>query len=465
MRSIVVLSLFATLTLFAQSTYTTGFEPPTFATGDVNGQNGWGHQSNSPTGGDIVTSPVHAGVQSLAFKTRNVLFDGVASHLYSARIDPAGETGSILTGTGGVVADPASYFSASLWYRTPDAPVTSLRGDGRVAELNPASKGPDPTDPVSRYAQVRTINSGDGRFIVQIGWYTTAGTFDFTRLDVATLQPGQWYRFDYLIHFVDGLDGNAPNDRFTLSVFDVNGVPLGTACGFTWEAAWKSQVSFGSGLKALAVNGFDFWSWGTPNGTIAGYIDDFTIHSFDAAALAVTVSGSTSVCFGGTTTLTANSSGATAYAWRDAQNNVVGTSSTFNAGPGTYTVTVTNSLCETATSSPFSVSSGPQLQASITGRGYVTYYADHDLLTAHFNGTPTGYVWRDAQNNIVGTGSTYNATAGTYTVTITDANCGNVTSPAFLVAAVATPTVPTLSELALVVLALGLAVIAILRRV
>ncbi len=463
MRSIAVLSLFATLTLFAQSTYTTGFEPPTFTTGDVNGQNGWGHQSNSPTGGDIVTAPVHAGVQALAFKMRNTANDGVNSHLYSARIDPAGETGSILTGTGGPVADPASYFSASLWYRTPDAPVASLRGDGRVAELNPASKGPDPTDPVSRYAQVRTINSGDGRFIAQLGWYTTAGTFDFTRVDIATLQPGQWYRFDYLIHFVDGLDGNAPNDRITVSVFDVNGVQLGTACGFTWEAAWKSQLSFGSGLKALAVNGFDFWSWAATNNTISGYIDDFTISSFDAAPFAVTISGASSVCFGGTTTLTANATGATSYAWRNAQNNVVGTSSTFNAGAGTYTVTVTNSLCESATSAPFSVSSGPQLQASISGRGYVTYYADHDLLTANFNGTPTAYAWRDASNTVVGTGATYNATAGTYTVTITDANCGSVTSPAFLVAANATPTVPTLGGFALAALALGLVVIALMR--
>ena len=92
MRSIAVLSLFATLTLFAQSTYTTGFEPPTFTTGDVNGQDGWGYLSNSLTGGDIVNSPVHAGVQSLSIKTRNAAFVGVKNMNYSATISPARTT-------------------------------------------------------------------------------------------------------------------------------------------------------------------------------------------------------------------------------------------------------------------------------------------------------------------------------------------------------------------------------------
>ncbi|HVE72300.1 MAG TPA: hypothetical protein VNI54_13105 [Thermoanaerobaculia bacterium] len=66
MRLLAALSLFAASVLSAQSTCTTGFEPPDFALGDVQGQDGWGHLSNSPTGGTIVNAPVqHAALPSL----------------------------------------------------------------------------------------------------------------------------------------------------------------------------------------------------------------------------------------------------------------------------------------------------------------------------------------------------------------------------------------------------------------
>src|SRR5687767_8122822 len=92
----------------AQATYATGFEPPQFVLGDVAGQNGWGHSSNSPTGGDIEPVPAGSapsfGTQSLELYTRNDFF-GVANRLNSATIDPpAGETGS--TAGGVVVSNP-----------------------------------------------------------------------------------------------------------------------------------------------------------------------------------------------------------------------------------------------------------------------------------------------------------------------------------------------------------------------
>src|SRR6476619_2337558 len=61
-------------------TYSTGFESPGFTLGDVNGQNGWGHLSNSPTDGFIEAipagSPAALGAQALAIRTRNVAFFG-----------------------------------------------------------------------------------------------------------------------------------------------------------------------------------------------------------------------------------------------------------------------------------------------------------------------------------------------------------------------------------------------------
>src|SRR5687767_2205874 len=74
-----LLTLFVAAELFAgaalaQATYTTGFESPAFTSGDVNGQQGWGHISNSPTKGVIEStpggSPAAFGAQLLALRTR-----------------------------------------------------------------------------------------------------------------------------------------------------------------------------------------------------------------------------------------------------------------------------------------------------------------------------------------------------------------------------------------------------------
>ena len=347
--------------LLLAATLATGFEPPPYNPGDVNGQNGWGHLSNSPTGGVIepvpAGSPPAFGVQSLAIRTRNVDFFGVASHLYSPTISPAaGETGS--TAGGVVVPDPESHVSASFWFRTPDSPLISTRGDGRFAELNPSSKGSAPDDAANRYAQVRlanTTNTADGRVRVEMGWYRSSG---FTLATVALLDWGQWYRFEYVLELVDGLDGTEPNDRFTLTIFDANGTQLGSACGSTWELGWKSGT-FGGGATPRAVNGFDFWSLSGPNGNLAGHLDEWTMSTFSAAPLAVTIDGSATVPMNGVTTLRADAIGGSgtirAYEWRDAQSNVVGTSATFDAPVGTYSVMVTDSLCRSATSAEFSV--------------------------------------------------------------------------------------------------------------
>jgi hypothetical protein len=455
------------------SAYTTGFEPPVFVLGDVNGQDGWGHLSNSPTDGFIepvpAGSPAMFGTQSLAIRTRNVDFFGVSNHLYSATIEPAaGETGSTAGGT--AVVDPQSHFAASFWYRTPDVPVVSTRADGRIAELNPSSKGGTAGDPANRYAQVRVFNDAGGLVRVEIGWYTSS-TFTFTTAVVGFLEWGQWYRFDFLIQLVDGLDGNAPNDRFNLTVFDGSGAQVGSACGSTWEAAYKTG-SFGGGTTPRAIDGFDFWSVTGPNGTLVGFLDELTMSAFTPAqaTLGVTIGGNANVCFGATTTLTANATGGggtiTSYTWRDSGNNVVGTNATFDAGPGTFTVTVTDSLCTIATSAPFAVTQSAALAVSISGANSVCCGQTTPLQAnvAGGSGTVSGYAWRNAANEVVGTDATFDAVAGTYTVTVTDASCGNATSAPFTVAQAPSPAaIPTASDGVLLLLAVSIAGAALLR--
>jgi hypothetical protein len=268
------------LTIFAQTSYTTDFESPTFTLGNVNGQNGWGYLSNSPAKGIIEAapagSPVSFGAQSLAVRTNDVAFFGVQNQLYSALVDPAGETGSTIGGV--VVAAPKNQYIASFYYQAPATPVISTRADGRFAELNPSSKGTGAGDPANRYAQIRVFNDTNtaaGKVRFEIGWYSVSAT-TFSVLTVAqNLNWGEWYRFDYRISLCDGLNGSSPNDTFRIIIQDLSGNNLGVAFGSTWESAWKTG-SFGGGSTPRAINGFDFWTQTGPNNALVGYIDNFS---------------------------------------------------------------------------------------------------------------------------------------------------------------------------------------------
>ena len=284
-KLIVAITIFITLTasskvISAQTSYSTGFEPPVFTLGDVNGQNGWGYFSNSPTKGVIEPAPAGSSsffeAQSLAIRTNNVDFFGVANHLYSATVDPAGEPGSTLGGT--VVASPYNHFVASFYYQAPSTPVISTLANGRFAELNPSSKGTGADDYPNRYAQVRVVNDTNtaaGKLKFEIGWYTFADQTFMVSTVAENLNWGEWYRLDYDITFCPGLNGTSPNDIFKLSIYDLNNNLLGTATGSTWETAYKTG-NFGGGNTARAINGFDFWTRTGPNNALVGYIDNFS---------------------------------------------------------------------------------------------------------------------------------------------------------------------------------------------
>jgi hypothetical protein len=265
---------------YAQTSYSTGFESPTFTLGDVNGQNGWGYFPNSPTKGVIESAPsgssVFFGAQSLAIRTNNVDFFGVANHLYSATVDPAGEPGSTLGGV--VVAAPYNHYVASFYYQAPATPVISTSANGRIAELNPSSKGAGADDYPNRYAQIRVVNdmnTAAGKLKFEIGWYTSADQTFIVETVAQNLNWGEWYRLDYDISFCPGLNGTSPNDIFKISIYDLNGTLVGTSTGSTWETAWKTG-NFGGGNTARAVNGFDFWSRTGPNNALVGTIDNFS---------------------------------------------------------------------------------------------------------------------------------------------------------------------------------------------
>jgi hypothetical protein len=225
-------------------------------------------------------------------------FFGVQNHLYSALVDPAGETGSTIGGA--VVAAPYNHYVASFYYQAPATPVISTRADGRFAELNPSSKGAAASDPPNRYAQVRVINSTNtaaGTVRFELGWYTvSASTFSVATI-AQNLNWGEWYRLNYDIRLCDGLNGSSPNDIVRIQIYDLNNNLLGTAFGSTWESAWKTG-SFGGGTTPRAINGFDFWTQTGPNNALVGYVDNFS-QSVDNVANPCAAPTAASVTVGG----------------------------------------------------------------------------------------------------------------------------------------------------------------------
>lgn len=317
----------------AQTSYATGFESPTFTLGNVNGQNGWGYLSNSPAKGIIETAPTGStppfGAQSLAVRTNDVNLFGVQNQLYSAIIDPAGETGSTINGV--VVGAPYNHFVASFYYQAPATPVISTRTDGRFAELNPSSKGTNASDPANRYAQVRVFNNTNtaaGTVRFELGWYSvSASTFSVATI-AQNLNWGEWYRLDYDIRLCDGLSGGGttPNDIVRVSIYDLNNNLIGAASGSTWESAWKTG-GFGGGTTPRAINGFDFWTQTGPNNALVGYIDNFS-ESVDNVANPCIAPTAASVSIGGRV-LDANGRGiAGATVKVSGANGLVGTSIT-----------------------------------------------------------------------------------------------------------------------------------------
>ncbi len=145
-----------------------------------------------------------------------------------------------------------------------------------------------------------------------------------------------------------------------------------------------------------------------------------------------TNTGARSICAGDSLQLTASGSSGVTYQWKQGTTNI-GTGTTYYAKTaGSYTVTATNANNCSATSTPatvLTVNALPTVSSTNTGTRAICA-GDSLLLTA--SGTSgVNYLWKEGTTN-VGTGATYYArTAGTYTVTATNANnCSATSTPA-----------------------------------
>lgn len=146
------------------------------------------------------------------------------------------------------------------------------------------------------------------------------------------------------------------------------------------------------------------------------------------------IQGSNTVCQGQTNTLTVSGGPYAGYQW-----STGATTPTLNAGPGTYTVTVTQQGCS-ETSAPFTISEivlTPQIQGD-------AILCAGQTQTLSVSGGPYGsYLW--SPGNQTSPTLTINS-GGSYTVTVTSSGC-SATSPPFPVTLVQlTPQITGLNQ-------------------
>ena len=170
--------------------------------------------------------------------------------------------------------------------------------------------------------------------------------------------------------------------------------------------------------------------------------DDFATSSLTviaAAACSITASATagTIACNGGTTTLTASSAGTANAVQYSINGTTFQASPTFTVSAGSYTVTArevaTPSCIATATAVVIGQPSALSATASSTPVGSAAGTNGTATATATGGTSPYTYAWAPGgQTTITATG----LTAGTYTVTVTDANGCTTAASATVVVAV-----------------------------
>lgn len=154
-----------------------------------------------------------------------------------------------------------------------------------------------------------------------------------------------------------------------------------------------------------------------------------TLSITTVAQAAVSTSGATTFCQGGSVTLTASSG--SSYNW---SNGAISQSILVNAN-GNYSVTVTTAGC-TSTSPAVNVLVNPIPAAAITASGPLSFCQGNNVtLTATTNGA--SYSWSNGAN----TQSIIAGSSGNYTVTVTSAAGCSATSAATVVSVSPNPVV------------------------
>ncbi|HEU4886888.1 MAG TPA: IPT/TIG domain-containing protein [Thermoanaerobaculia bacterium] len=219
-----------------------------------------------------------------------------------------------------------------------------------------------------------------------------------------------------------------------IEVHGADGAPLGNGC-FDGNALTDVLI-----LPAgNAAEGDPVFATATSYATACGTPEAMSDGTSEASAPAIIAACSppavtidapvTSICTGGSTTLTANVSGGTApytYQWHDGNGPIAGaTSSTLNVSyGGDYSVVVTDSIACPAASAPVTIAETTPPPATISAGGPTTFCDGGAVVLTASAGA--SYLWSTSET----TQSITVTTSGNYSVTVTDANgCGSTSAP------------------------------------
>jgi hypothetical protein len=247
----------------------------------------------------------------------------------------------------------------------------------------------------------------------------------------------------------NGCPGTASATITQPPILTVAIVPIGVACNGGSNGSASATPSGGTSPYTYS------WSTGATNSSITGLsIGTYSIIVTDIIGCTTTASViitqplvlgvSTSItanvsCNGGSDgVVSATPAGGTAaftYSWSNGET----TSSATGLSVGTYTVTVTDANGCTASAASATITSPPVLTANITSSTNVSCYgySDGSATVTAGGGTP-GYTYNWSPSG--GTAATATGLiAGTYTVTVTDANACTVTATVVITQPPCTP--------------------------
>ena len=216
-----------------------------------------------------------------------------------------------------------------------------------------------------------------------------------------------------------------------ISIIGDNDICQGESTTLSVEMEGEYLWSTGAQTSSITVSEAGPYSvtLSLPNGCSASSTSNVVVNALPNP----TISGSTSICQGETTTLTANDG--VAYQWSNNSSNAsitVGTS-------GQYSVTATNAEGCTATASTYVTVNALPI-ATISG---ITSICQGEITTLTANGG-TSYLW---SNNSTSASITV-GTAGLYTVTATNAQgCSSTTSTYVTVNALPSPSISGITSI------------------
>lgn len=199
-------------------------------------------------------------------------------------------------------------------------------------------------------------------------------------------------------------------------------------------ATSMSYLATQSGTYFLSVYGENWDQWQGPCQTPTVFSNPIVVTENVTPSAAITVSGATTFCAGGSVTLSAPVANNRSYQWLKGGVAIAGaTSSVYVAtAGGSYKLRVTNTVtgCAKTTATGITVIVNAAPAATITPQGPTTFCAGGSVVFKANSGTNYTYKWKKGANYInQATNKNYTATvAGNYRVVVTNANGCSTTS-------------------------------------